>query len=396
MGTLSSARLATSLAFAVHGAVAGTFATRIPQIQQSLELSEGQLGAALMAPAIGALIAMPLTSQLIHRFGLRPTIRVTLVAWCLSVTLPAVAFDLPSLFVALMIFGAAAGLGDVSINSSGVSLEKARNAPVMSSLHGYWGMGMLAGSGAGVVAAHVELDPMWHFVGAALVLALIGLTLPRYMLAIAPDVEEDKPPAFALPVRSTIPIGLVALCAVFIEGAAANWSAVYMIERVEASPGLAAASVPAFMLTMSLARLFGNPAIRRLGPVTAVRISAAFAAAGAVAVMLGNVPWVAIVGFMFMGVGVAIVVPLCYGAAGHVGTNQSRSIAGVATMTEGSNVIAPAIVGGIAVVASLTVSFGFMALLALLIIPAARALRVARPDSPADTLDSSPAPAPHT
>jgi len=378
--TVARARWATSLAFAVHGAIAGSFATRIPQLQQGLDLSAGQLGAALMAPAIGALVAMPMSSLVMHRFGLRRTTRVALVLWCLTLVLPAVAFNLAAFFVALLIFGACSAVADVSMNSSGVSLEKARGAPVMSSLHGMWGVGMLAGSGIGVAAAHGELAPLWHFASVAVVLAAIAVVLPRYTLDINPETPDEKPPAFALPTKSVLPIGVVGFCAVFIEGAAGNWSAVYLVERADASPGLAALSVSAFMLAMAVARLLGDSVVRVWGPVASVRVSGGVAAVGAVLVTFASTSWLAIAGFMLIGVGVAIVVPMCLAAAGRVGTNQSRSIAGMVTMTEGSNILAPAIVGGIAAVATLSVSFGFVALLALVMIPAAGALRVAHPD----------------
>ncbi|MFE4824883.1 MFS transporter, partial [Streptomyces sp. NPDC056704] len=85
---LQKARVRTATVFAVHGAVAGSFATRIPWIVSHLKISDGSLGVALLAPAVGSLLTMPLASRLVHRFGGRTALRVLLTAWCASLLLP--------------------------------------------------------------------------------------------------------------------------------------------------------------------------------------------------------------------------------------------------------------------------------------------------------------------
>ena len=62
-------------------------------------------------------------------------------------------------------------------------------------------------------------------------------------------------------------------------------------------------------------------------------------------------------GFALLGLGIAVVVPLCFAAAGRSGPNPSQAIAGVATITYTSGLVAPSIIGGIAQASNLTVSF---------------------------------------
>jgi predicted MFS family arabinose efflux permease len=100
---IRSARVAVSVVFAVHGAVQGTFATRIPWLADRLDAGPGALGLALIAPAIGAVTTMPLVAKLSHRFRNRATIRFLLVAWCAALILPALAPNLPLLFAALLV-----------------------------------------------------------------------------------------------------------------------------------------------------------------------------------------------------------------------------------------------------------------------------------------------------
>src|SRR3954468_16559726 len=85
------ARAAISGVFLVHGAVVGTFATRIPWIRDRLDLSPGALGLALLVPALGALMAMPATGALVHRVSGRRVTRILIGGFCAALVLPALA-----------------------------------------------------------------------------------------------------------------------------------------------------------------------------------------------------------------------------------------------------------------------------------------------------------------
>ena len=55
---LSSPRAAVSAAFLIHSTVSGTWAPRLPAIKESLGLSDGELGTALVGLAIGLLVGI--------------------------------------------------------------------------------------------------------------------------------------------------------------------------------------------------------------------------------------------------------------------------------------------------------------------------------------------------
>jgi MFS family permease len=117
------ARYAVAAVFAVHGAVTGSFATRVPWIQDHAQLSAGQLGLALAFPAIGASVAMPLAGYVSHRLGARTAMRVLIALWTLALILPSLAPNLWTLCAALFVYGAAAGMADVAMNALGVEVE---------------------------------------------------------------------------------------------------------------------------------------------------------------------------------------------------------------------------------------------------------------------------------
>jgi fucose permease len=227
----------------------------------------------------------------------------------------------------------------------------------MSGFHGWWSVGGLAGSALAALAARAGLGAPLHFAMTTAFLIAICLPASMWLLPHRPDSSAEEPPAFALPSRAVLPIGLIGLCAVFAEGASLDWSAVYVRDLLNAPAATAATTVAIFSICMATARFGGDRVVRRLGAVTAVRLSGACATAGALIVVLAGQVWLVIAGFGLLGIGIAVVIPLVFAAAGRLPGQPGRNIAGVAGIAYGSGLIAPGIIGGIAHVSSLTVSF---------------------------------------
>ncbi|MCX5337900.1 MULTISPECIES: MFS transporter [unclassified Streptomyces] len=381
-GQVKRARYAVATVFAVHGAVTGSFATRVPWIQDHASVSAGQLGLALAFPALGASVAMPLAGSISHRFGARNALRGLISLWTLALVLPALSPNLLTLCLSLFVYGATAGMADVAMNALGVEIENRLNRSIMSGLHGMWSAGALVGSAAGTLAAHLGSDARLHHALAAAVLTFLGLLACRWVLDLQPTEDEEPPPRFALPPKSALLIGAVGFCAVFAEGASLDWSAVYLRDQLEASAGLAAACTTGFTFTMAIARLAGDRIVDRFGSVRTVRSSGVLAVLGGLLIVVANHPAVAMAGFALMGLGIAVVVPLCFAAAGRSGSNPSLAIAGVATITYTSGLIAPSAIGTIAQATSLLVSFVLVTVLASGLVAFAGVLRAGDRDRP--------------
>lgn len=381
-GAVKRARYAVAAVFAVHGAVTGSFATRVPWIQDHASVSAGQLGFALAFTALGASCSMPLAGRITHRFGSRTALRGLLALWTLALILPSVAPNLLTLCVAMFVYGATAGMADVAMNALGVEVEQRLDKSIMSGLHGMWSAGALTGSAAGTLAAHLGSDARVHHALAAATLTILGLVACRWVLDLQPAEDEEPPPRFALPPRSALLIGAVGFCAVFAEGASLDWSAVYLRDQMDSSAGLAAATTTGFMLTMAVARLVGDTVVNRFGAVRTVRAGGVLAALGGVLIVVADSPAPAMGGFALLGLGIAVVVPLCFAAAGHSGPNPSQAIAGVATITYTSGLIAPSLIGSVAQATSLVVSFTLVTVLAFGLTALAGVLRAGDRDRP--------------
>ena len=160
---LFRARAGVATVFFLNGFGYGSWVPRIAEIQSKLSASDGQLGLALFMAAVGALIAMPLAGAAAHRYGSRAATAVTVACYGLSLPLLAVAPNLIGLGLALLLVGAASGALDVSMNAQGVAVEKRYWRPIMSSLHGMFSLGAMAGAGATGLIATVGLPLLLHF-----------------------------------------------------------------------------------------------------------------------------------------------------------------------------------------------------------------------------------------
>ncbi|MEV6847410.1 MFS transporter [Actinoplanes sp. NPDC051411] len=375
--SLRRPRIATSVIFAAHGAVTGTFAARVPWIADHVGAEVGALGLALLMPGLGSLLAMPVSGRLVHRFDLRSLVRVLILLWPAALILTSLPTGVPVLCATLVVYGATAGLADVAMNAHAVLIEERLQRSVMSGFHGWWSVGGLVGSAIAAGAAKAGVDARVHFAIAAAGLMAITLVASGWLIPHRPHPTADEPPAFALPSPQVLPIGLIGLCAVFAEGASLDWSAVYLSDLLHHPAATGAATVSIFSVCMAAARFGGDWVVRRLGPVTTVRLSGACATAGALIVVLTKSAVSVITGFGLLGIGIAVVVPLVFAAAGKIGNSPGRSIAGVAGIAYGSGLIAPGVIGGIAHLSSLTVSFVVIVVLVALMGLCAQVLRPA-------------------
>lgn len=377
-------RVAVGLVFAVHGTVTGTYASRLPWIAAHVHATPGELGAALIAPTVGALLAMPFAGAIAHRLGSRAALRLLLALWTAALSIPAAMPNVGTLAAGLFVYGAAAGTCDVMMNGQAVRIEARVGRSIMSGLHGMWSVGGIVGGFFGAACAGANVDALREFLVTAAILTLIGLFATSLLSsgAGAADGEEQiRPPRFALPAKAVLGIGLVGFCAVFAEGSGTDWSAVYLTDVTHASAAVGAYCVTGFAATMALGRLTGDRVVRRLGPMRSVRLGGVLAVLGAVAVAAARTPWLGIAGFAAMGLGIATGVPLAIAAAGRIeGQNSDTAVAGVSSITYGAGLLAGPSIGALGSAVSLSFSFGFVAVLVCGMVLSAYTLRIGRPD----------------
>jgi MFS family permease len=361
------ARFAVATAFFVNGAVQANWVTRIPAVQEELNLSAGALGAALLGLPVGLVAIVSVTGWLVARFGSRLVTRSSAPLYCLTLILLALAPNLPLLFLALVAFGAGAGALDVAMNTHGVAVERRYGRPILSSFHGLFSVGGLVGAAAGGAVVSLGIGTTQHLLGTGLFLGIVALAASRWLLPSNADAARTAP-TFALPSWSLVGLGVVAFCALLGEGAMADWSAVYLQGEIGTGPGLAAAGFAAFSLTMAAGRLTGDRINQRLGPTTLTQLGGTVAATGLLAALVTDRSVVAILGFACVGVGFSTIFPLVVSTAGSDASMSSGpALAAVTTVGYFGLLAGPPLIGFAAEFVTLRGSLGIVMVLSVII-----------------------------
>jgi MFS family permease len=357
------ARVAVTSLFLAHGLLFGTWVARIPAVQEDLELGEGELGLALLFLTLGAMLAMPVAGWIVAREGSRATARQAVAVFAALLPGLALAPSLVLLALALLLFGAAAGALDIAMNAHGFEVERRYGRPILSSFHAGWSFGGLVGAAAGAVAAWAGVAVTPHFAAVAVVVAVGGLVASAALLPSAAD-RPESPPRLGRPPRRLLALAVLAFCGLFAEGAAADWSAVYIAGPLNGGAGLAALGFAAFSVAMAGLRLLGDTLTTRWGPVALMRRGALLAGGGLGAALLIGHPIVALVGFACMGAGLAAVVPVAFRAAGSLpGVPAGAGIAALTTVGYTAFVVGPPVIGFVAEVAGLPLALGIVVVL---------------------------------
>ncbi|GAA4228967.1 MFS family permease [Streptosporangium album] len=372
----TNARRAVSFFFILLGTVSGAWAARIPAVKHDLGLSDGQLSYGLLAVALGLVTGMRFAGRLTDRLGSARVVTPAAVATALAVIPPGYAPTLPLLITALFLYGLINASLDVSMNAHGVEVERAYGRPIMSSFHGMFSIGGLLGAAIGGLFAWLDLSAGTTLAATGISLALISLYARRHLLPPATPTTQATTPTRARWSGWIVLMGIVAFAGLVGEGAAVDWTAVYLFDSLNASQGVAAAGFAVFSTAMTIGRFAGDHLALRLGPVRLVRYSGILASAGLItALLIGQIP-IAIAGFALFGLGLATIVPQVFSAAGnHDPAQAGQAIAQVATVGYAGLVAGPAIIGGAAEIITLPGALVIPALLAAFMAASAGALR---------------------
>ena len=354
---LRRAALATALVFAANGFLLASWVARLPATRDRLGASAAELGLVLLAPGVGSLLAMPFGGRLCRRFGSRPVVAATTVAAAALLVVLAAVPTLVALGLVLFAWGASYGTWDVAMNVHGSAVEQRAGREWMPRYHACWSVGGFAGAGCGALAAGAGGPLALHFAAVALACAgLVGWSLRRFVEDRDPRPGPTAPPAPPAPHRSRgggarvltarlLLVGAVTVCATTLEGAAADWLALYLTDERGASGSLAAAGYGVFAVAMAAGRFSGTAVAERLGRHGAVRAGGLVSFAGVLLTVLGPGLAAAYLGAALWALGVCLVFPAAVSAGGEAPDRPADAIAAVTTIGYGGFLLGPPLIG---------------------------------------------------
>ncbi len=322
---LRRGRASLAFSFFAQGVAFALLVTRIPAIQDRYGVSDGLLPAFLAAVPILAGVGSVTTERLVK--GIPPS---RLLRWSQPVVLLALlgvgAGDrMVELGLALAVFGLAVGVLDASMNMLGVRLQRSYGRSIMLSFHAVYSLGGIVGASLAWVGAHWDLALVVSYLPVVVVLLPAALVGSRWYVdggGGADVVAEEAAAGASVSFKVLLPLCLVMTFAYIGDSTVSNWSAKYLQDVLGSSEQLATVPYNVYMVTTLLGRAIGDFGVRKFGAVAVVRMGALVAAGGFAVVAGAPGAWVGMLGFTLLGLGLCVLVPQTFAAAGRLASEK--------------------------------------------------------------------------
>ena len=318
--SITTARNAVAVAFALNGFCFATLVSRVPDVRESLDLSNGGLGLLLLCVAVGSMAGMPVSGFLIERWGAGAVVRLGAAMVLLGLVLAGVSVTAGAEIgaaVGLLCYGFGTGTWDVGMNVEGAAVEQMLGRSIMPRFHAGWSVGAFTGAGVGAVAAVLDVPLSAHYLvlGALAVGAAQVASRGFPSTALDQTEKEAQSGASAWLEPRTLAIGLMVLSFALAEGAANDWLALSLVDGYDARHWVGVLGFATFVAAMTLGRLGGPVVLDRYGRSSTMLVSAFAASAGVLIVVYSGVVGLVVIGIVLWGLGAALGFPVGMSAA---------------------------------------------------------------------------------
>ncbi|MEU8621363.1 MFS transporter [Streptomyces sp. NPDC048623] len=320
---LRRGRGSLTVSFFVQGVTFALLVTRIPAIQDRYGISDGLLPVFLAAVPILAGVSSVGTEKVVARVGPSTVLRWAQPVVLLALLAVGAGSGLWMAAVALGAFGLAVGALDASMNMLGVSLQHAYRRSIMLGFHAAYSLGGIAGASLAWAGAHWHLSLFASYLPVVVVLLPVAFAGSRWYVdgdgkpePAGTGERQNGPQSVAF--RLLLPLCLVMTFAYIGDSTVSNWSAKYLQDVLHSSEELATVPYNAYMVTTLLGRAVGDLGVRRFGAVLVVRAGAVLAALGFAIVAAAPGAWAGMAGFTVLGLGLSVIVPQTFAAAGRL------------------------------------------------------------------------------
>ncbi|MEZ5272421.1 MAG: MFS transporter [Ilumatobacteraceae bacterium] len=324
------ATLAVGVLFFVNGATFSNWLPRIPEIRDSLGLSNDSLGVTLLGGGLGGIVGSLIVGRISDRLGSRHL--VVLAATLLSIGMPLVAFvpNAPLLLVVLSALGILDVLNDVAMNTQGVIAQARMSRPIMNRLHAAWSLGFTSGALVGAAAAAARIGIRWHLCIVGAVLLATVHTVRRRLDPVDPPPTPHTENAGTAKRRRVsglaVLVALAAIGAIGLEVLPNDWAAVLMRDAFDAGrfAGLGTVACAGAML---IGRLAGDHVLMRVGEHRLLVGAQVLVGAGAAITVATPFTAVAVTGLVVWGLGLSVFFPSLYSMAARLpGTSAGAGL----------------------------------------------------------------------
>lgn len=376
--SLEKIRLGVLTFFLCQGLCFASWASRIPDIKDALQVSDTFIwGLILFMIPVGKFLAIPLAGYTVSKFGSRIMVQIAILGYALSLFLIGISSNIYILGTCLFLFGIFWNLTDISLNTQAIGIEKIFGKTIMGSFHGAWSLAACFGAVIGFAMINFQISHAYHFTG---ILALIILSWLLNRSVLQPDlktspvieeiksIEETPKKKLKMPELILIQLGVIGLCALIVESAMFDWGGVYFESIVKAPKSLQIGFL-VFMIMMTTGRFLTNKAYQLFGKQRTIQIAGALIFIGMFISALFPSIILCSLGFMCVGLGISCMVPTIYSVVGEKSKMPtSIALTILSTISFVGSLIAPLLIGSISHSLNMKYAYIVVGLLGLVIV----------------------------
>ena len=312
--------------FFIQPVVLGVWLALIPKVQSGLNLDTSQLALGLMGTPAGMLMTLPFAGKMANTFGIRKILYIGFPVYFFSITLIGQAGGLYNLFLVLFLVGVCGSLLTLALNVHASRVEKHTRRVIMNRCHGFWSLGIMAGSFLGSVLE--SESTVWLIL---IICASTSFPLALLLCLGLPSYENVNSAGMSPGLVITqFPAILIGICFFtfgisMTEGAMANWASVYVKEMLGSEAQGTGYGFGLFAAFVAFGRFFGDSLKIKLGTIKVARIFVTISILGLICLVIANDLWLALAGFALIGLGVSVGFPLAVTAAASIDDKREAS-----------------------------------------------------------------------
>ena len=345
--------------FFIYAFSLGAMFPRLDDIQTSLEIDKAELGLLLLCIPLGLQVTLLFADRLVRAISLKNIVCLGIPSICFT-QFAAVAVNQIALFAFfLIICGAFVAVVEVAINLEADRVEHALGSRIMNRSHAFWSIGFFSAAVVGALFSQFKVMLEIHFLLVCGIAFLISkIIFADYNVASPRHTNVTNIKKFSLPTGPIFVMVLFTMSAMLVEGASIDWSVIFMREIHSASPFISGFSLAMAAFSQAWVRFFGDNLLNKFGPILISVASLLFMFLGIFFVVLSNSSTLAIMGFLFMGAGSAVIFPMAISiAASRSDRPAETNVASLTQFAFGMFLLGPPILGFIGEAYSLRWSF---------------------------------------
>ncbi len=363
--------------YAAQGLGYAAVVTALPAFKVRQDVDDTFVSVVLLLVVVAAAGGSVLADQVAARWGSRYALSSGL--FLVGAGLAGTTFWTPNAAFAAIFLAYGIGLGavDASLSMQGVLVQSRLGRSVMSRLFAAYTAAAIAAAllmsgaletGAGAAVA----------VGVAAVYAvLVGVVGWRMFV---PGRTERSNVAHAGGGRAVRPIvlvcGMLIFTAFLVDSAISTWSSVYLHDSLSAAASVAPLGYAAYQGAVLVSRLVADHVVPRAGRLPVAIASLIVCGVGCALVVTLPAIWAAMAGFTIAGIGVGVLVPLAFSAAGEAALDSSDEvIAKVNLFNYGGALLGAVLLGALSEPVGLRWAFLIPVVAVIVTLPLARRLR---------------------